>query len=667
MSLDLKRYRCICQKSSINSPNLKKHLLKPMYHELKLIKSKCPNKDNLQDEYDKIKSLKILFEKYSNQLTYHTITKCSKPSINISLAQSLLSNRIQTENKNFLHLASQSKNYYFDNKKLQKLTLTTNNLYIKEITPFKNLKKIIKANFKQFIKTHTTTITNLMSSPNLEYLISGGLDGIVRLWNPNTLTLIKSFSFHKSWIYAIEIDPLSNYCLTGSEDSQICMWDLKKLQLDTCFQSHKKPIRDLKFLKTSTIFASASEDKSIKIFNIFSKTLIFDINFDSSLIRMELIRKGRQLLYCCENRTVGKFDLNLRNIICKSIISRKILGMAYSGKANFLIFGLYDGFIEIINSNTLKLIKTFKGHPGNVLYIDVSESLNMFGSSSVGFKLCVWQLYSFRMLYSFSDFKFNVRAICFAAERLYLAANDPAIQGFNMKSLICINKTSIREFSNSNLSVSINNKILAYGKYNLRFYCLETGDEMLSSSIVDEVCTFSFCGSILICASTKGEIYYIDYDNLDIKRKFYLVKSQIYFIRSSIDYSVLAYSTENKYFLLDFNKKAVVFSFNDKIHNGRFIEKRNMFVYVSRFFGLYILKDYCTLIKIKDYYQGLQIYTDSYQECLIVKSFLNKFYSLNLMTGKEEIIERLRDVKSRSLKYSKKNLITSCLNYTEKL
>lgn len=99
-------------------------------------------------------------------------------------------------------------------------------------------------------------------------LISGGKDGMLRLWNVDSETQIKEVPAHNFAVYDLKF--LGEYIISASRDKTIKVWD-KELnfinRLDAKTKGHSHSVNRLSIIGETT-FASVSDDKRIIIWEL---------------------------------------------------------------------------------------------------------------------------------------------------------------------------------------------------------------------------------------------------------------------------------------------------------------------------------------------------------------------------------------------------------------
>ncbi|KAI0563762.1 Translation initiation factor SUI1 [Gracilaria domingensis] len=97
---------------------------------------------------------------------------------------------------------------------------------------------------------------------------SGGYDRLVRFYDTETQTLLKSFAGHKSSISSVGFNARGNLIVTGSKDSSIKFWDVVSGLCVRTLSAHLGEVTSVEFNESGSLMVSSSKDNSNRLWDI---------------------------------------------------------------------------------------------------------------------------------------------------------------------------------------------------------------------------------------------------------------------------------------------------------------------------------------------------------------------------------------------------------------
>ena len=215
------------------------------------------------------------------------------------------------------------------------------------------------------IPLHSSSIA---FSPNGEILVSGSLDGTVRLWDANTATSDSFFrqlrrtvfGYHKgtirahtSHVLSVALSPDGRILASGSSNTAIRLWDSHTRKLQTTLNAHGAAIKCVSFSPDGRTLASADENGTIHLWDPITA------HCKATLIR----------------------DPRVHSLINSLVFSPGGSTLASGGNG-----------IHLWDLNTLQLTRTFIGHKSNVHSVAFSPDGQTLASGSEDGTIFIWEL-----------------------------------------------------------------------------------------------------------------------------------------------------------------------------------------------------------------------------------------------------------------------------------
>ena len=509
-------YTCSCQQVTLSGYELRNHLKVPLLHVIKPVVTEKTNifignllEKNLETikitrEFNQDFSLKLLHKKIHKTWLIILFMNSKRPFETIKYISR--SFRIQDVSKITFYL----------NPKTQNLLNFLNLHKIKEITQLKHEKIIFKLQFKLFSKKHSGLIECICFSSNEKYIITGGADSYLRIFNSSTLENLKNLCFHISPIKSIDIDPKSLYLLSCSMDHTICITCLKYFNLISRFVGHQDNVSSVVFIN-SRYFISGSIDKFVKIWDLTNKKLVRNFRFECDILKVWYSREGVFNVVCFDG-FIGEVWMNL------GIVKKKIMGLGivtackFSQEFNLILNGLINGQIQVIQLDPMKALMTIQAHTGQVLCIDICKYSRLFVSTSIDLTTYIGKVITWEILRVINT-ETIITVLQFFNGFLYTCNTPSLINCYQFLTLNRLKESSFLRLGSKNLDISVKQKYCVYGYQNkLCVFDLNLGNFKASEYLDSTIAKILLFKSIIICGTSSGRVYYLDIPSLETKR-----------------------------------------------------------------------------------------------------------------------------------------------------
>lgn len=105
---------------------------------------------------------------------------------------------------------------------------------------------------------HLSGVYTMALHPTLDVLVTGGRDGVARVWDMRTRANVHVLSGHTGTVSDLKCQEADPQVITGSLDSTVRLWDLAAGKTMGVLTHHKKGVRALATHPTEFTFASGS-------------------------------------------------------------------------------------------------------------------------------------------------------------------------------------------------------------------------------------------------------------------------------------------------------------------------------------------------------------------------------------------------------------------------
>ncbi len=220
---------------------------------------------------------------------------------------------------------------------------------------------IIEANTLQHIHSfhgHTGCIQDIrwyQTNQGL-YLISGSMDGTLRVWNMKTKNLDYFFGDHASDINTVEITADKSYLLTGADDTSIHIYNLWNWDLGTILKPHLGPIYSIS-ASIDGFIASSSIDGTVALYSQEDWRLLKTLMFRENIIKKVQWSPFGELLIVCVYGQIYAVSLSTFDIVIAfREHSKQTLNCCWHPSGKYLVSSDQD-YNVIIWKNPLYIIQ----------------------------------------------------------------------------------------------------------------------------------------------------------------------------------------------------------------------------------------------------------------------------------------------------------------------
>jgi WD40 repeat protein len=254
---------------------------------------------------------------------------------------------------------------------------------------------------------HTQQLNDVTFSPDGKYLVTGGWDGIARLydtqsgvevrqfphpgivgamtfsrdgklllagccgmprlWDVQTGQTIQQFGGHTDWAVGKDISPDGRYVLTGGNDMTVRLWDAQTGQELRVFRGHTGVVWDVHFSPDGkrALSVGGAGDHTARLWDIESGDPLGTFAGHTDYVyRAAFSRDGKRMLTASNDRTARLWDTATRQEVRQFVgHTGQVISVAFSPDEQYVLTGSWDGTARLWDTASGRELRQFAGHP----------------------------------------------------------------------------------------------------------------------------------------------------------------------------------------------------------------------------------------------------------------------------------------------------------------
>ena len=132
--------------------------------------------------------------------------------------------------------------------------------------------------------TEPSRIRTLRYSDDGDTLVSGGVDGKIRVFEIETGRQNASFAAHDGLVLSLALTPDSKHLASGGSDTTVRFWDMHDYRLLATLTAHADSVYALAFSDNVEMLASGGRDPHIRLWNVQARGLMHTIPIQEGFV-----------------------------------------------------------------------------------------------------------------------------------------------------------------------------------------------------------------------------------------------------------------------------------------------------------------------------------------------------------------------------------------------
>ncbi|KAF9644042.1 nuclear mRNA splicing protein [Thelephora ganbajun] len=215
----------------------------------------------------------------------------------------------------------------------------------------------------QTLKAHKGTVNvATYAKGTAKYLLSGGQDRTIRLWNPSVGTEIKAYSGHGYEVLSITISHDNSKFASSGGDRTIFLWDVTSGNTIRRIGGHLSKTNVVEFNQEATVLASGSYDATVKLWDLRAQGRQAIQSLEEAKDSIQTLHIGpTYIMTGSVDGHVRTYDLR-KGELRSDFIGHPVTAVVPTKDHQSYLATTLDSHVRLMDGSTGKLLNDFKGH-----------------------------------------------------------------------------------------------------------------------------------------------------------------------------------------------------------------------------------------------------------------------------------------------------------------
>ncbi|EWC45000.1 hypothetical protein DRE_06280 [Drechslerella stenobrocha 248] len=195
-----------------------------------------------------------------------------------------------------------------------------------------------------------------------QYVLSGGQDRKVHLFNPSTATLIQTYDAHGYEVLSLAVSPDNARFASVGGDKAAFLWDVATAKTVRRFAGHYARINTCGFNHDASVLVTGSFDATVRLWDTKSNStkplMLWDEGKDS--ISSLVVGDGEVITGCVDGR-LRRYDLRMGTVYV-DLIAHPITSVTQTQDENAVLVSSLDGTIRLMDKAGGGCLQSYRGH-----------------------------------------------------------------------------------------------------------------------------------------------------------------------------------------------------------------------------------------------------------------------------------------------------------------
>ncbi|XP_055598138.1 WD repeat domain-containing protein 83 [Uranotaenia lowii] len=226
------------------------------------------------------------------------------------------------------------------------------------------------------------------------YCLTCGSDKKIKLWNPGSGLLLKTYGGHAGEVMDAAGSCDSSFIVSASVDKSVIYWDVSTGLPVRRLRGHAGAVKCVRFNEESSIAVSGSTDNTVMCWDIRTRRLEpVQTMRDAKDCITSLVVSEHKIISGSLDGSIRQYDIRMGELTCDSI-GIPIAHIVQTKDGQCILAACVDSTIRLVDTDTGELLSQYKGHKNEDYHIEcaVIDGDSKIISGSAEGSAVIWDL-----------------------------------------------------------------------------------------------------------------------------------------------------------------------------------------------------------------------------------------------------------------------------------
>ena len=281
------------------------------------------------------------------------------------------------------------------------------------------------------VKAHETSIRALAYANGGTCVVSGSIDGVVKVWDKSGKCL-QTLQFENSQlsspVHSISLRFDGGTCLVGHQNGHISFWDISNGRCLNVLKGHEQRVYGVSMTPDGKLAASCSMDKTIRVWDLDAGVCARILNGHTFPVDgVSISPWGDEVISSGKDGRMIRWSIEKRSCIETNPVTREEVTSLKELADGRIISGHKEGKICIHDQNSLVTSHAWRGHQSEIWDMDTLSDDQYLMSAGFDGDLKIWMLDKQQEVHTENFGKLYVSAISKPSSTLVIAGANKQI------------------------------------------------------------------------------------------------------------------------------------------------------------------------------------------------------------------------------------------------